>query len=294
MFRKRQTPRGFTLIELLVVISIIALLVAILMPALSKARELSRRSSCKANVSAIGKAILIYNNQNSDNWPHQVCQLWNSGTGQNRDVAPSTSTGGNPTRLLFMLVRNGQLPNIFICPSTQDIADPNVKMTGGAYAWDFNSYRYRGMNVEHESYSYQMPVYTANSTDPFDPGVTQFSDPQLVVLADRTPDYNNVTGVDKVVGGSTRVANLNWNSLGTNDPRAGMPSSHSNGEMMNILFQDTHVGDATRADVGVRKDNIFTPSNKTNDGASGAGATVNQAFHLNNDADSFVWGPRRF
>jgi len=290
MFRKRQTPRGFTLIELLVVISIIALLVAILMPALSKARELSRRSSCKANVSAIGKAILIYNSQNSDEWPFQPCAVWSRGTGEARDTAPSTSSAmGNPSRLLFMLVRNGQLSNIFICPSTQDTPDPNVKMTGGAYAWDFNAYKYKGMNFEHVSYSYQMPVYNGS----FDPGVTQYSDPQMIVLADRTPDYNNVTGVDKVVGGTTRLANFNWNAVGTNDVRAGMPSSHTNGEMTNLLYQDTHVGDATRADVGVRKDNIFTPSNK-DDVASGPGVAPNQALHKNADVDSFLWGPKRF
>ncbi|MBX3379969.1 MAG: prepilin-type N-terminal cleavage/methylation domain-containing protein [Phycisphaeraceae bacterium] len=51
---------AFTLIELLVVIAIIALLIGIAVPALSGARESSRRVKCMVNLSGIGKGLQMY------------------------------------------------------------------------------------------------------------------------------------------------------------------------------------------------------------------------------------------
>lgn len=60
---------GFTLIELLVVISIIIILIAILLPALSKARNASRRIQCMANQRQIGVVIVAYTSDNDDYFP---------------------------------------------------------------------------------------------------------------------------------------------------------------------------------------------------------------------------------
>lgn len=62
----RQKP-AFTLIELLIVIAIIGLLVSILVPALSRAREVSRRTICASNLRQFGIALLSYA-QDNESW----------------------------------------------------------------------------------------------------------------------------------------------------------------------------------------------------------------------------------
>jgi len=65
----RKWITSFTLIEMLVVIAIIAILAGLLLPALTRAREESRRKSCDSNLSQIVKACVTYQEPNGDFFP---------------------------------------------------------------------------------------------------------------------------------------------------------------------------------------------------------------------------------
>jgi prepilin-type N-terminal cleavage/methylation domain-containing protein len=67
--RNHCRARAFTLVELLVVIAIIAVLISILLPALSVAREQSRRIACAANLRNWGQACFSFAAENHGVFP---------------------------------------------------------------------------------------------------------------------------------------------------------------------------------------------------------------------------------
>src|SRR6266481_4777322 len=100
---------AFTLVELLVVIAVIAILAALLLPALSRAKESARQSSCASNLKQILLAALIYADENEAGFPAQAA-----------DGLPVRSAGGDGKNSYdFLMPLFGAL-KIWLCPSTQD------------------------------------------------------------------------------------------------------------------------------------------------------------------------------
>lgn len=230
-----KKSKAFTLIELLVVVAIIALLISILLPSLSRARELSKRTVCSANLRGIGQAMYIYAQDDPQIFP-AIFQDYTGATNlhlwypQDRTSAPSTTGIPSPTADLWAVVRaNNTTPKQLICPSTTDVPDPATDTT--AY-YDFAGPPGGTGPSPYLSYGYQY------QHDPNRRAIGTSSEPTFPIMGDANP-YIKGGEVGTNIG-SDRTSQYRGNS-----------KNHTNREGQNILYQDGHVSFEKGPDVGL-------------------------------------------
>ncbi len=180
---------------------------------------------------------------------------------------------------MFMLVREGNDPGLFVCPSDTASKDPNYKDPGtGAYRWDFSK-------PDYVSYSVQ-----CIRTDPNN--ALLFSKALQFFMADKNPDWD--APVKPLMADTA-----GWTDNPSDDTlKMLMPSTHGV-EMFNAVKGDGLTAIQRRGDVGdlvvdsggstVVKDNIYSEYGNSPSNCRKATAVLVNDWNDVNDA--FLFGP---
>ena len=258
---------------------VIALLIGILTPSLGRARELSNRGYCSANLRGIMQSCNIYAADNADTFPvisrrsditargaryDAASTLGTPNSNANNTMESLYSTGspaGAPVyQNLWMLVLENQVsPKQFICksdPAAGAVAAPQT--FGGNYAVTFTS---NGTTVDLSRVSYSV-AYMYNNKGEVGGWWKSVTDPTLPLISDMAP----------LNGEGSRGVTINVTSL-TGSPKTYNSRNHG-GDGQVVGYSDVHAMFERRPDVGANSDNIWTSGGTSGGTPSGIPITM--------------------
>jgi len=267
--------RGFTLIELLVVVAIIALLIAILLPSLGKARELSNRSVCAANLKGIVQSMNVYGNDSQDAYPTIKTPSQSGSTSGVKSYYMTTSSAADST--VDLVYKNRYYPSSGATPPSVQPTNVYANLWILVLRGDVSPKSYI---CKSDSASGPAPVNPPNSVNYYD----GFQDPKSVSYSVAYPwsDAGAVgkwwsATIDASLPVMSDLAPKNLSGTGSNQRKVAQnpldKTSNSwlhQSDGQNVVFGDNHVEFTRLPNCGNNNDNIFT----TNNGAPNQYGTV--------------------
>jgi prepilin-type N-terminal cleavage/methylation domain-containing protein len=216
---KTTGVRGFTLIELLVVMGVIAILISLLLPAISTAKEKGKMAYCANNLSQIGKALVMYGDENKG-WLPAV------------SVAPAVSYWD-----VQILPYLGDATNVFVCPS-----DPYLTGATGCRTYSANASHTVGTG--YSGYTVPFGFYEQSPRGPIRWEDLDYTKADLILVGERPGDAPagrgmvgafSYCGMDYIPGkvhqrsqgGNYLMGSLAVKYFATNNPVFGITAGNS-------------------------------------------------------------------